>query len=391
MDHKIKPFIAMLFATFICYAFFTILFGSQAVLMMDYYNISETGQGLLTTMLSIGGIASAFICALYGERFPKLKTLGLGLALLAVVTVLIGFALPYTAVLVCALFAGLAYTVMDIMVNSSLTQYFPNRSKTLLPMAHMFFGVGAMAGPYLMTAIVNPDIASSFTLPFILVGLLTAVVFVIYSISAKKVSNQINMISPKTEQYKPTEVFSSGKFWILLASGILYCCFTTGILAWFPTYFNETKGLSLDMAGLMLTLFFAGSLAMRFLGPFFFSKLKPQKIFILFSLLSALFMVLALLSGSIPLIILFTVLSGAFQALNMPAIIFIGCALFPQRHASATSIAIFSYNIGGIFAPVLLGQIAKQTGFQLPMLLCCGLSPGLCRKGCWVRMSHSIT
>ena len=363
----------MLFATFICYAFFTVLFGSQAVLMMDYYSISETAQGFITAMLSIGGIAAAFVCALYGERFSKLRALGIGLALLAVVTVLMGFALPYTAVLICALAAGIAYTVMDIMVNSSITQYFTDGSKKLLPMAHMFFGVGAMAGPYLMTAIVNPDVSSSFTIPFLLVGGLTAVVFVIYSISAKKVSDRINVLGQKAEQNKPTEVFRSKKFWILLTSGILFCCFTTGILAWFPTYFNETKGLSLDLAGLMLTLFFAGSLAMRFLGPLIFSKFKPQKIFIYFSILSAVFMALALLSTSIPLIILFTVLSGAFQALNMPAIIFIGCALFPQRHASATSIAIFSYNIGGIFAPVILGQIAKQTGFQLSLLFACGL------------------
>jgi fucose permease len=349
------------------------LLGSEAPLMMRFYSISEAEQGFITTILSVGGITSAVLCSLFGERFKKLKVLGYGLGLLALTTVLIGLAPPYYAVVICALFAGIAYTLIDIMVSSTFTQYFSSNAKTLLPMAHMFFGIGAMIGPYMMTAIVNPDIARSFTLPFLLIGGLTAVTFALYSLSARKVSSAVQSVGLQMEKSRPAEVFRAKRFWIVLLGGLLYCCFTTGILAWYPTYFNETKGLSLDMSGLMLTLFFAGSLVMRFFGPFFFSKIKPQKIFIWFSLLSALSMVFALTLDNIVLIGLFTVLSGAFQALNMVALIFIGCALFPTRHASATSVAVFSYNIGGMIAPVLLGTLADKIGFQIPMLLSCGL------------------
>lgn len=371
LDKKIKRFISALFLAFICYAFFTVLLGSQAPLMMQFYGISEAQQGFITTILSVGGIFAALVCALFGESFKKLKALGWGLAVLALATLLIALAPPYSIVVICALFAGIAYTFIDIMVNSTITQYFSSDSKKLLPMAHMFFGVGAMAGPYLMVAIVNPDLPRSFTLPYLLVGLLTAVVFMLYALSARRVSDAVRSASPEKQKSRPTEVFRTGKFWVLLASGVLFCCFTTGIVAWFPTYFNQSKGFSLEMSGLMLTLFFAGSLAMRFLGPFFFSKFRPQKIFITFSILSVVFMLLALFSSDFVPIVLFTVLSGAFQALNMPALIFIGCALFPHRHASASSVAIFSYNIGGIIAPLLLGTIADNIGFQIPMVLSC--------------------
>jgi fucose permease len=371
LDQKLKRFIAALFLAFICYAFFTVLLGSQAPLMMQFYGINEAQQGFITTILSVGGIFAAVICALFGESFKKLNALGWGLAVLALATFLIALAPPYSIVVICALFAGIAYTFIDIMVNSTITQYFSSDSKKLLPMAHMFFGVGAMAGPYLMVAIVNPDLPRSFTLPYLLVGLLTAAVFVLYALSARRVSNAVRSASPAKQKSRPTEVFRTGKFWVILAAGVLFCCFTTGIVAWFPTYFNQSKGFSLEMSGLMLTLFFAGSLVMRFLGPFFFSKIRPQKIFITFSILSVAFMLLALSSSGFVPIVLFTVLSGAFQALNMPALIFIGCALFPNRHASASSIAIFSYNIGGIIAPLLLGTIADNIGFQIPMVLSC--------------------
>ncbi|MEI6101305.1 MAG: MFS transporter [Eubacteriales bacterium] len=373
MDKKSRWFIFLFFASFICYALFTVLFGSQAPLMMQYYRITASDQGFITTMLSVGGITTALACTLYGERFPKLRTLGAGLILLAAMTLVIGFAPPYAAVIICALFAGIAYTLIDVMVNSSITQYFSDRSKTILPMAHMFFGVGAMAGPYLMTAIVNPQIASSFTTPFLFVGGLTAVVFILFSVTSGKFPGALYKNIPPQTDSKPADVFKSKKFWLLLLGGVLYCCFTTGILSWYTTYFNTTRGYPLDTSGLMLTLFFAGSLAMRFFGPLIFSKIKPQKIFIYFSLLSIACMAIALSSGNFPLTVVFTVLSGAFQALNMPAIIFIGCALFPSRHASATSIAIFAYNVGGMVAPFMLGLLAKQTGFQIPMYLTCAL------------------
>jgi len=372
LDKKLKGFVSLLFLAYVCYAFFTMLLGSEAPLMMRFYNITEAEQGFITTVLSVGGITAAVLCSLFGERFKKLKALGFGLALLALATVLIGLAPPYLIVIVCALFAGIAYTFIDIMVSSTFTQYFSSNAKTLLPMAHMFFGIGAMIGPYMMTAIVNPDLARSFTLPFLLIGGLCAVTFALYSFSARKVSTNVQATGLQMEKGRPADAFRTKRFWTVLAGGLLYCCFTTGILAWYPTYFNETKGLSLDMSGLMLTLFFAGSLVMRFFGPFFFSRIKPQKIFIWFSMFSALSMVLALTMENIILIGLFTVLSGAFQAFNMAALVFIGCALFPTRHASGTSVAVFSYNIGGMIAPVLLGALARNMGFQIPMLLSCG-------------------
>ncbi len=372
LEKKLKGFVTLLFLSFVCYAFFNVLLGSQAPLMMRFYSITEAEQGFITTILSVGGITSAVICALWGESFGKLKALGGGLGLLALTTVLIGLAPPYYIVVICALFAGIAYTFMDIMVNSTITQYFSANSKTLLPMAHMVYGVGAMIAPYLLTAIVNPEAARSFTLPYLLVGIMTAAVFTVYSLSARKVGKTVQESAPQTEKSRPTEVFRTGRFWAVLAGGVLFCCFTTGIVAWFPTYFNQ-KGFSLEMSGLMLTFFFAGNLGMRFLGPYLFSKLRPQRIFVLFSLLSILFMVLALYSDSVAAAVVFIILSGAFQALNMPALIFIGCALFPTRHASATSIAIFSYNIGGIIAPVMLGALARNMGFQIPMVLSCGL------------------
>ena len=70
-----------------------------------------------------------------------------------------------------------------------------------------------------------------------------------------------------------------------------------------------------------------------------------------------------------PVSMVLTVLGGMFCALNVVSVIMISTALFPTRKASAASLAVFSFNIGGMIAPAFVGALAESTGLLLPMNL----------------------
>lgn len=366
-----------LLGAFVVYAIYVVLFGSLSTTMMDFYAINTGAQGIFTMVGSIGGIAAALFCALFGERFSKLWAIMVGTLLLGAATLSIGLAPPYLLVCMCSMLCGVGYTTIDVMGNSAVTEYFPKRTKTLLPMIQIIFGVGTMVAPFLATVLLTPGISRSFIHPFLLVGGISVVVVIFYSMSLKKAAPFLHGVDLKSladsARQNPGEIFRSWKSWAILLSCSLFCAFNTTVIAWYPAFFSLYRGMDAEGAALMLTLFYVGILAMRIVSPLIFKKIQPQKVFVLFSVVSIVLMLIAINAQSIPVAMVFTILGGAFQSLNVVSVIMIATELFPSRKASASSLAVFSYNIGGMIAPVAVGVMAETMGLQLPLSIMCGV------------------
>ena len=366
-----------LMGAFVVYAIYIVLFGTLSTTMMDFYAINTGAQGVFTMVSSIGGIAAALFCALAGERFSKLWAIMIGTLLLGAAALGIGLAPPYLLACLFSLLCGVGYTVIDVMGNSAITEYFPDRTKTLLPMVQIIFGIGTMVGPFLATSLLIPDVSHSFVRSFLLVGGLGVIVTVFYSISLKRSSDFLPKVDIKSmaasARQNPGEIFRSWKSWVILLACSLFCAFNMSIVAWYPTFFSLYRGMDTEGAALMLTLFYVGILVMRIISPLVFKKIQPQKVFVLFSLISIALMLVAINTPSIPMAMVFTVLGGAFQSLNIVCVIMIATELFPSRKASASSLAVFSNNIGGMVAPALVGLAAETMGLQLPLSILCGV------------------
>lgn len=366
-----------LMGAFVVYAIYVVLFGTLSTTMMDFYVINTGAQGVFTMVGSIGGIAAALFCALFGERFSKLWAIMVGALLLGVATLCIGLAPPYLLVCLCALLCGVGYTVIDVMGNASVTEHFPDRKKTLLPMIQIIFGIGTMVGPFLATSLLTPGISRSFIYPFLLVGILGVIVAVFYSISLKKAKPFLqggdwkNMAA--SAKQNPGEIFCSWKSWTILLACSLFCAFNTTIVAWYPAFFSLERGMNAEDAAMILTLFYVGILVMRIISPLIFKKIQPQKVFVYFSIISIVLMLAAINTQSIPAAMVLTTVGGAFQSLNIVCVIMIATELFPMRKASASSLAVFSYNIGGMVGPPLVGVAAETMGLQLPLSILCGV------------------
>lgn len=363
-----RAFLALILLSFVCYALYTCLFGSLSPLMMEYYAVGAGDFGLFSTMLGIGGIAAALLCALLGDRLPRGGAMAAGLVLLAAATLATGLRPGYGWVAALALAAGIGYTIIDVTGNASLAAL-PN-SKTVVPVAQAVFSVGSTAGPMLCALLINPQLADSFATPFLVVGGLTVLVCLYAPFAVRRAAKPAPESPPDSAG---GSVFRRGRFWALLAGALCYNAFLTGISAWLPAYFSSYRGFAADQAAMTLTVFFAGVLVMRFFGPLVFSRMAPQRVFIAFSAVSALAMAAALLSGEIWLCMALIAISGGFSAFCPAAIIMMGCAMFPQNRAAASSIAVFSYNIGFIVASSLFGSLIAVLGHQPSMLLLCGL------------------
>ncbi len=365
-------FIVFAYAIYMVYAFYFNTFGTNATVMMAFYNITSAEQGLILTVQSVGGLAAAIFLALQGERFNKINALGLGALLVGVAGIAIGFAPPYFLLILIVIVAGIGCTFNDVMLNSLIPEVYPKRKNTLLPIAHAFYGIGAMVTPLFVTAVVDPEVFVSFAVPFLIIGIASTVIFVVYMILGKSIMPETpyaDMAAVRKQvSGDPAEIFKTKKAWLFLIAGVLYFSFQVGTMSWLPTYCREI-GMDFNLSGAMLTAFFGGSLVMRFISPLVLKKMTAQRAYIVFSILSAACMVAGLLTGNSMLMVVLVAVAGFMQGNSVALLVLIATEAFPHRVASASSISFIALNVATMTAPLWMGEMAGRTGFLLPLLM----------------------
>jgi fucose permease len=240
LSKEYRLFAVCSFCAFIVYAFYVNSFGTNAGIMMDFFQMTESRQGFIITIQSVGGIATAIWLSLFGERYNKIRIIAACLALLAVGSLLIGF-IPvllsgsggYFLLLLFVIFAGVGFTGIDVMMNGVITETYPANKNTLLPTAHAFFSTGAMVAPMFVATLVDTSRPSSFAVPFLAIGIMSAVVFAAYSAVGSRImpttpyANLQEVRSRVSEN--PAEIFKSKKAWLLLLACVLYFSFQVGL------------------------------------------------------------------------------------------------------------------------------------------------------------------
>ena len=368
-----EKFLLVSFASaWILYAIFISLYGSEATVMMGFLGTNTVEQGFLTTIQCIGGLGVSLFCVFLGEKLNKLTMIGMGIILLCAGSIATAFGANYIQVMLFALIAGIGYTFMDIMENASVVDIFGARTKTALPTLHMTFGIGAMIGPFFATAVVDPNLLSSFSRPFLIVGVAAAGVFILFVAASRRMFGGKPPEKAATVAVQnPGGIFKYPAAWVMMAAGILYFSFQRGLMTWYPSYLIDSANVSFADSGWALTLFFMGSLGCRIASPFLFNRFSILKMTILMTILCGAFMFVSVAVAPVSLLLaeVFGVAGGVMQGAFVAAYVFLFCEMFPGKSASATSVVLIAINIGGITAPLWMGGIAESIGFALPLYI----------------------
>jgi len=373
--------IVLLFASFLLYGTYFNGFGTNAQTTMKFFSITETQLGVILTVQSVGCILISIFLALYGERFNKLRGVTIGLLLMGIAALLIGtmtlYCEPgsgYLLMLVFSLIAGVGFIMIDLLMNGVIADIYPDRKNTLLPFVHAFYGVGAMLAPLYVTALINPELSETFALPYRFLGIAAVAVLIVLFIVGRTLMPQTPYADMQLMQQRaknnPAEVFRDPKAWLFLLAGVFYLIFQNGLSSWLPSFCSEQLSLEAGSAGIMLTVYFAGALTMRFLSPLIYKKIPVAKFYILSILISAVdFTLCFLLTPAKPLMMAMVVMGGLLQGAAVPALVILSCDAFPQRTASASAIVVLSVSIATFIGPVVMGRMIESLGFTFPMLV----------------------
>lgn len=362
-------------AAYVVSAAYLNIYGPDAPLIMNHYGLDAGGQGLLMTLQSLGGSVAAIYIGLHGERFNKIHAVTAGCLVLGLGCVLMSLAPPYAVLGCIAAIAGFGFTIVDINVNGVIADVYTDRKETLISIGHAFYGVGAMLAPSMVAFIVSERAPSTFTIPFLLIGVLSLVVFAFAAFSGRPLVQLSPYKDMRTMRARVRngagEVFRTRFAWMLLLAGFLYFTFQMGVASWLPSWGIEA-GMSFEAASFLTSGFFAGQLAMGFASALILRKVKAGDLFGISGLAGAGLMAAALFAGASAVTPVLVAASGFFQGSGVITLIVVLTDAFPERTASASSIQVISANTAAVTAPLWIGNMADSVGYGVPLLISCG-------------------
>lgn len=372
-------FAAACFLLYLAASLYYNAFGPEAPLMMAFFEITESQQGLILTLQAIGTLAASVYLALFGERHNKIYVVCFGMGILTLCALAIHL-LPvwypagqgYFTLLGIVLAGGVGYTCIDLMINGVINDVYLKTRATIMPIMHAFYGVGSMSIPVLVSTLATDARPESFATPYLAIAAVTGVAVVFALVTGARFRPETPYADMRAVRRRvrenPAEIFREGRAWLFLLSFVLNFMLLSGVSVWLVTYAQSALSLDYDTASLMLTLFFGGALVMRFVSPLIFRVLPVRRYVVWMPVLAAVTLGAGFAIGNVALLYVLLPLGGFFQGGLIGAMVLISCESFPERSASAAALSSFAVGVSTLATPALMGAVAERFGFTLPML-----------------------
>ncbi len=306
---------------------------------------------------------------IFQDRKGKKFTLILGLLIAMAGMILPLFNLnTFPLFLLTVLMLGGGATILQVAGNPIMRDVSQEgKYSRNLSIGQFVKAIGSLAGP------VIPPLAAAWfgadwkiIFPVFSVGLLvTLLMLAVTKIEEEKEAHR----EPTT--LKSSLLLLSDKYVLMMVAGIfLYVgaevCMSSGI----PLYLEDNFGIDIVKFGVLGTgLFFTTLMIGRFLGGMILNWLKPEKFFIITSLMS-IFGILGLFLSN-PIIAIFSVIIVGLGFANIfPLIFSITIEHLPEKTNELSGLMVTAI-VGGAFVPLLMGYLQDLTtisiGFLVPL------------------------
>ena len=255
---------------------------------------------------------------------------------------------------------------MDAALNNYVAIHYSSRHMSWL---HCMWGVGASLGPYIMRYGLT---AGSWNTGYRIIGVLQLVLTTVLFLSLPLWKARSAQAKSAQEEGNAPQSLSLGEVLEIpgakevMAAFFCYCALEQTAGLWISSYLALNRGLAVETAAGLASLFFVGITAGRFISGFLTSKLNDTQMIRLgqgVALLGILIIFLRL--GTLP-VRLGLLLLGLGCAPIYPSIIHSTPALFgADRSQAMIGVQMAFAYIGNCLIPPLFGLIANHIGIGL--------------------------
>lgn len=327
-------------------------------------NVSISSAGIATMIVSAGTIISSFFSAKLIKGFGTGKVTTFSVALTAAALLGIYSSPSFLWICLLGIPMGLGAGAVDSALNNFVALHYEAKHMNWL---HCFWGIGATAGPLIMSIYLLKD--NGWRSGYATIGIIQValVICLIFSLPLwEKFEFNTNKDEDSKKDTKLGTLLKIPGAKPALLSFFCYCAaeLTTGL--WASSYLVVSKGISTEKAAKWVSFFYLGITIGRFLSGFLAMYFNNKKMIRIGQVIC--------ICGVVLLVIPF---SSYFQLAGL-ILIGLGCAPIypamlhetPNRFGKEISQGIMGIQmatayVGSTFMPPLFGILAKATTFNL--------------------------
>ena len=327
------------------------------------FHIPVSYASYISAVISIGTVISSLSSSKLIARLGTAKVTAISTTMAAIA--LLGFSCSqdFIWLCICAVPLGLGAGSIDTALNNYVALHYNAMQMSFL---HCFYGIGVSLSPYFMSLALtdNMNWRKGYMTAFFFQLIIALLSFLSLPIWKKMKESKIHEhVSPKSlpiiEAIKLKKLRSScGTFWGISA-------LESSCLIWGSTFLVEAKGFSAETAAKMITLYFIGLAAGRFISGFLSLRFSEWQIIAV----SHVIVVLAIMFLFIPIHSLFTILGLFLIGLGNGPIFPYMTHLTPKLFGIEQSQAIIGFQMACsylsiLLTPILFGIIAQWISIQ---------------------------
>ncbi|MBN1818865.1 MAG: MFS transporter [Sedimentisphaerales bacterium] len=335
--------------------------------MRHDFSLNHDSFGALMIAFTAGYLTSSFFGGRLMAHF-KLGTL-LTASTFSAAIALLGYSVApfWWLIVIAAVAAGLGGGGIDVTLNNYVAS---NHGDALMQWLHASYGIGATAGPVIMTTAIT--LTGSWRSGYLLVGLLQLALMLSFllTIPMWENSNKSSATSQKTNHLNSHDTSMRNtlrhpKVWLSIFLFFIYMGVEVAFGAWAYTLLTESREVSTKLAGYWVGSFWGIFTIGRIVAGIYTSRIRRMKL-IMGSFTTALVatVILALDINNIASLAAIIVIGLAIAPV-LPALISGTADRVGARFAANTiGIQIAAMGIGGATIPSICGVIAKRFSLE---------------------------
>lgn len=366
MSRADKLLLVLSFVGFIALGLPDALIGVAWPALRSYFDLNQDALGPLFITVTAGSVLASTATGVILSRIGVGDLLALSCAVTALSLFGYTIAPSWTVLVALGLLTGLGAGAIDAAVNTyAATRY----SARVVNVLHAFYGIGAAAGPALMTAVLTAG--RDWQLGYRIIVGVEVVLAVAFMLSRRQWPAPV---AHHEEHHRPARMIETlrlGKVQLSLVVFFFYTGCEAAAGAWVFSLLYEARDIATATAGTAVTLYWGGLFASRLGYVFLPAQANPDTV-VRVCMFTALGSVAALALNLHPLIDTAAIALMGFAAGPIfPSLIATTPARVGPKHtANTVGFQISTAAVGLAALPAVCGLVAQYLGLELiPVLL----------------------